>query len=159
VSARTKWFTGMVVGGVVGFILYKLLHLRHDERPPIRVRGGSVDFDTDCGWTEVGKSDEWMQDVDAQPVARYIVEIHKGSSTMVQRGNKVHINQGSAMLSLSIDNDGEPKLGPRSRLPKDTGSGHRRVRDTASRLERVHVIPGNNPVDLAHSDWIDISYE
>lgn len=158
VSARTKWFTGLVAGGVVGFILYKLLTLRHDERPPIRVRGGSVHVETDCGWIQVGSS-EWRQDLAAPPVQGFIVTVYQGSSTRVFTGHTVHINEGPEMLSLSINVNGEPRLGPRGRLAKDPSSGGRRVTDSAGTLTRVHVIPGHQPLNLTIQDRLEITYQ
>jgi hypothetical protein len=157
VSARTKWITGLVAGGAVGFLLYKLLKLRRDERPPIRVRGGSVHLETDCGWIEAG-SNEWRQDLAAPPVRGFIVTVYQGSSTRVFTGQTVHINQGAEMLTLSIDVNGEPKVGPRGRLAKDPGNGGR-VTDPAATLSRVHVIPGNQPLNLSDRDRLEITYD
>jgi hypothetical protein len=158
VTERKRWITGVVVGGLVGFAIYKLLKATPEERPPIRVRGGSIYFDTACGWIEGPSADEWMQDLQAPPpVAGFVVDIHRGGSTIRQRGTQVHIDEGPELRKLRIDN-GEPRLGPRNRLPKEIG-GHQRVKDAHQNLDNVHVIPGHSRVDLRPGDWIDIAFD
>lgn len=163
-GTRKNLITTLLVGGLGGlggFILYKLLRMLREERPPIRVRGGSISFETACGWKEAGKADdEWVQNLeDPPPVTRLVVTIIKGSTTKLLEGHTVHFNQGAAMLSLRIDKNGEPRLGPRSRLPKEPGSGHKRVKDSQSSLNNVHVIPNNPPEDLDEGHWLEVTFK
>ena len=158
-SERKSFIGGLILGGVVGFAIYKVLQIFREDRPSIRVRGGSIYFETSCGWTEARPDDEWMQDLPSPlpPVARFVVHIHKGGSTITHKGTQVHINEGPELRTLRIDNTGEPRLGPRNRLPKDP-SGHQGVKDTSQNLDNVHVIPASPPVNLSAGDWIEIKY-
>jgi hypothetical protein len=140
---RTIWgVLGFVIGAVSGWLARALLLPPPIERPPIIVRGGSIWFDTDAGWTEADEkaggdegpesAEHWKQydpECEYDPVSRFIVKIRNrhGAERTLCTTERLTFEHDQKKFRVVIQNN-EPRLKPRGQLKKVEGSQDKRVK-------------------------------
>ena len=149
---RVAWtFIGTVLGAIGGWLAHAFLRrpLGDEERPPIIVRGGSIEFETEKGWTEAGH--EWKPDhFEGKPVEEFIVYIKRsgvtGCSGRTLRGTIVRFQHVQPFMVIITGE--EPRVTPRGLLERDRTLKRVKFNAGSGPLGEIRVNPGN------HRDWV-----
>jgi hypothetical protein len=117
IKRREELTVTAVLGGLFLWKLYQLFGMS-DDRPPIRVRGGSLYFETDTGWEEQGG--EWRsRQKNAKKVRNFKVTVD-GSSTCSFTSPQLTITYknaaGVSRVFKVVRAGGEPRILPGSHL-------------------------------------------
>ena len=163
-STRKNWAVGLLFGGVVGWLLYKLIGSREDDRPPIRVRGGSIRFHNDYGWLDA--SGEWKTGQTRAKRVKYFTVTVDGRDCGLQKGPELHITYetitGKQEVFKVIHRGGEPRIVPGGLLKEDDDHVNTIVHDAdgRGRLARISAPPHPHNVCVLTGDpEIKIEYE
>ena len=159
---RITWTDGLLFGSVLVWVLQKLLTT--DERPPIRVRGGSVRFENDWGWEMDGG--EWKtKGGDARKV-KYFTAMVNDKSCGLQRAVQLNITYESATGKQEtfkvIHRRGEPRIIPGGLLEQHPFYYDSIVHDgdKGGRLLKISGPPGpHNVCVLPEGAVVRIEYE
>jgi hypothetical protein len=168
VNERKNLVGGLLLGGLGALLLYKLFRWRRfdDERPPIRVRGGSVVFENQLvvgesesrDWISSGDRRDWKPEhPEGKRVTEFVVSVVRPSGRCVpMRGHVVMIRRTPANtppLHVNIV-DGEPVVGPKNQLDVNNGLTLKTISYDAGDL--VSVAVGSDECNLTRDSevWI-----
>jgi hypothetical protein len=152
-----------VVGLLAGAIAFRLFRT-DDDRPPIRVRGGSVRFENDWGWKDDGG--EWKTRQQAAKKVKYFTVLVDGKPCGLQRAVQLNIiyerANGSQATFRVIHRNGEPRIIPGGSLAQDPFNSDAIVHDAGGNGRLVEVSGPPNPHNTCplpeHAELI-IDYE
>ena len=131
----TRWgVAGMLLGGVGGWLLHRVLGwFTHVNRPPIIVRGGSIEFETTVGWDDDG---DWRPNhPQGKDVEYFLVTVTGPTPCTLMKSKHLtityRVGARDETFRLTLKH-GEPRIGPKGLLRKngrrlhhgDSGAGH-----------------------------------
>jgi hypothetical protein len=135
-----------VVGLVASAIAWLLLRT-NDDRPPIRVRGGSVRFENDWGWKDAGG--EWTTRQQGARKVKYFTVLVDGKPCGLQKAVQLNIiyerANGSQATFKVIHRNGEPWIIPGGSLDQDPFNFDSIVHDPDGNGRLVEVGGPPNP--------------
>ena len=127
-------------------ILARLLRT-DDDRPPIRVRGGSVRFENDCGWGDDGG--EWKTGQKGAKKVKYFTVLVNGKPCGLQKAVQLNIiyerASGKQDTFKVIHRNGEPHIIHYGRLEQDPFYYDSVVHDADGHGQLVEVSGPPNP--------------
>lgn len=152
---------GMVIGAIAGWLAHALLRRPGDEdRPPIIVRGGSISFDTDVGWTDDGA--DWKPyHPDGRPVRELVAFIRKTGGPDCAgrelRGRALHFQHVHRfMVTIS---GGEPRVNPKGLLMRDKTTTRVRFENGPAALGEVKALPSSRTDWVAEDEEVCICFD
>jgi hypothetical protein len=167
VSDRKNWLTALLLGGIGGLILWKKLNpfrRDEDERPPIRVRGGSIQFQNDYGWHEHGG--EWKTRQSGAKPVRYFTVTVNGEPCGISKGPQLNITYetttGKEEVFKVVHRGGDPRILPGGLLKQDDFHFDAIVHDPGGkgRVTKISAPPNpQNECELSGNPYIVIGYE
>lgn len=161
---RIAWsFIGLALGAIGGWFAHTLRRKRigDEDRPPIIVRGGSIEFETECGWDDAGG--DWRPyHNEGRPVRQFIAHIRPVGQTECAgrelRGTILHFEHVHRFHVIITGR--EPMIGPRGYLRRPT-SYHRTVKYSggAGPLGEIRALPSNTTDWVGEGEEVCISFE